>query len=155
MPLFERKGKNMQFTTQNTNKEVLINPASFKEAGQLKKAIMKELPKVLTDVDLSKISNLDMGIVFEKLSSFISNLDTSDEFESAVFDCLKSCIYDYQGKNLKITAQLFDDIPELREDYYEIVSKCCEVNLRPFFKSLYSELLTRFKMMPNADQLSI
>lgn len=142
----------MQFTTKNTNKEVLINPASFKATGNLKKIVMKEVPKVMSGIDLSDISSLDLQKVFEKLSVLISNLDSSDEFETAIFECLKSCVYDYNGQNLKITAQLFDDIPEVREDYYEIVTKCCEVNLRPFFKSLYSELLTRFKTLNADDQ---
>lgn len=144
----------MQFTTQNTNKEVLITAAAFKEAGKLKKIIMKELPNVLKGVDISKISELDMSIVFEKLATIISNLDSSNEFETAIFECLKPCIYDYNGQNLKINLQLFDDIPEAREDYYEIIVKCCEVNLRPFFKSLYSELSIHFKTTTLKDQAS-
>lgn len=142
----------MQFTTENTNKEVLINPAPMKIAGQLKKVIMKELPQVIQDVDLGNLTNLDMSIVFNKLSLLISNLDSSDEFENAIYNCLQSCIYDYDGEKIKITPQLFDDKPEVREDYYQIITKCCEVNMRPFFKSLYSELTTRFKTLKVENQ---
>lgn len=142
----------MEFTTQNTNKSVLIEAASFKDAVNLKKSTMKCLTGVSKDLDFSNLTDIDVSKFFDTLAQLIINLDTSEEFETAVFECLKCCIYDYNERNIKITRQLFDDIPELREDYYEIVTKCCEVNLRPFFKSLSTELSTRFKTIKPSDQ---
>jgi hypothetical protein len=141
----------MKFTTQNGQKEVTITEAPFKSAVNLKKAVMKCLLKVeaLKNVDFNNLQGLDPTKIFDAIAQMIINVDTSDEFESCVMDCLSICIYDNFHK---ITQQLFDDKPETREDYYEIVSKCCEVNLRPFFKSLISELQTRFSRMELTTQ---
>lgn len=136
----------MEFITTNGKVEVKIEAALFKDAVNLKKAAMK----ALKDAGLLDGISINIGEntnIINKLSEVLLNLDTSDDFEKAVFDCLKYCIYDFMGKNIKITPQLFDDIPEAREDYYEIVTKCCEVNLRPFFNSLVTELKTRFGQM--------
>lgn len=136
----------MEFTTTNGKAEVKIEAASFKDAVNLKKTAMK----ALKDAGLVDGLNINIGEntnILNKLSEVLLNLDTSEEFETAVFGCLKYCIYDFMGKNIKITPLLFDDIPEAREDYYEIVTKCCEENLRPFFNSLVTELKTRFGQM--------
>ena len=136
----------MEFTTQNGNKECVITAASFKDAVNLKKATMKCLldANVLNSIDLDNLKGLDITKVFDVLGQLILNMDVSEEFEKAIFACLSNCTYD---GFYKITMQLFDDKPEAREDYYEIVSKCCEVNLRPFFKSLVSELKQRFQTL--------
>ena len=141
----------MEFTAKNTGKSVKINPASFKEAIALKKEVLKCLKNagIIEDINIDKLKNLNVADLFTSLSNLIITMDTSNGFENALFDCLKVCIYD--GK-YAITSQLFDDKPELQEDYYEIVSKCCEVNLRPFFKSLYSELSTRINAMDLESQ---
>lgn len=134
----------MEFITQNGHKECNITAASFKDAANLKKAVMKCLlnTDVLKGVDLENLKGLDMTKVFDVLGQLIINMDVSDEFEKAIFACLINCTYD--GFH-KIDMQFFNDFPEAREDYYEIVSKCCEENLRPFFKSLVSELKQRFQ----------
>lgn len=135
----------MEFITTNGQKEVKINAASFKDAANLRKALVKCLKDegILQGSNLADFTNIDISAIFNVLV----NLDSSDEFERAVMECLKVCIYDFMGKNIKITPQLFDDIPDAREDYYEIVAKCCEVNLAPFFKSLGSGLKTHFAAM--------
>lgn len=138
----------MEILIQNGNVTVDIIPASFKDACNLKKAVAKGL--IGKDLGLNN-SNL-MDIKLDSILQLLVDIDTSDEFEKAVTECLKYCIYDKGGKNLKITAQLFDDIPEAREDYYQIVTKCCEVNLLPFFKSLASEFNTRLAAIPNENQ---
>jgi len=136
----------MEFITQNGQKECKITAASFKDAVNLKKAAMKCLLNidVIKGIDLDNLKGLDSTKIFDALGQLIVNMDVSDEFEKANFACLSSCTYD---GFYKINMQLFDDKPEAREDYYEIISKCCEVNLRPFFKSLVSELKQRFKTM--------
>ena len=129
----------MEFTTQNGQVVIEIKPASFKEASRLRRAIAKGLTG--KDLGFGAVSFTDIKI--DSIFQLLLDIGTSEEFEESVLECLKCCIYDKGGKNLKINAQLFDDIPEAREDYYEIVTKCCEENLRPFLKSLVSEFKTR------------
>lgn len=139
----------MEFTTQNGNVVIEIRPASFRDACNLKKAVAKGLMgnDLLKDVNTSNL----LDIKLDSILQILINIDTSDDFERAVMECLKSCIYDKGGKNLKINTQLFDDIESAREDYYEILSKCVEVNLRPFFKSLVSEFNNRLKTLPEGS----
>lgn len=130
----------MEFTTANGHKNVKINEASWRDASLLKKEAFKCLDKANVLEGIKNITQLNTTILFDKISKLIIGMDTSIEFEKAVMQCLSGCIYD--GTH-KIDENLFDDIPEAREDYYEIVSKCCEVNLRPFIKSLISAFKTR------------
>lgn len=141
----------MEFTTRNTKKSVKIVPASFKDAVNLKKEVLKCLKDagVIEDMNIDKLKNLNVADLFAGISNVVITMDTSDSFETALFECLKVCIYD---EKFAITSQLFDDKPELQEDYYEIITKCCEVNLRPFFKSLYSELSTRLDQVGESFQ---
>lgn len=134
----------MQFTTQNGQKEVILNTAGFKDATELKKAVMKILGNAkLPNFDANALHSADVGVIVNLITQLIFSADSSDEFENAVFKCLAQSHYDKK----QINIQLFDDMPEAREDYYEIISKCCEVNLRPFFKSLVSECKTRFQAL--------
>lgn len=134
----------MNFITQNGQKEVIINAASFKDASNLRKAVMKSIIEsdFAKNLDKNALESLNLTSILDVGLKLIFNADTSENFEKAIFECLKVCLYE----NKKITLQLFDDIPEAREDYYEIVSKCCEENLRPFFKSLVTEFQARLKM---------
>lgn len=141
----------MEFVTQNGQKECQIVTASFKDAVNLKKAVMKCLLNVdtLKGVNFDNLQGLDSAKVFDAIGQLIVNMDVSDDFEKAIFACLSNCVYD---GFFKINEKLFDDKPEAREDYYEIISKCCEVNLRPFFNSLVSELKQRFTAMTENTQ---
>lgn len=141
----------MEFITTNTKKNVKITPASFKEASALKRVVMKIAldSKIFKEVDLT--GKADVMSVLSGIIDAVMGLDASEEFEQALMPCLNRCIYD---DKYSINLQLFDDKPEIREDYYEIVSKCCEENLRPFFKSLVSELKTRFNQLGDDTQES-
>lgn len=135
-----------EFITKNTKKSVKIIPASFKDAIALKKQVLKSLKDagIIKDISLESLKNLEVTDVVSSIANLFIEMDMSDSFDNALFSCLKVCIYDNKHS---ITEQLFDDIPELQEDYYEIITKCCEVNLRPFFKSLVSELSTRLNQI--------
>lgn len=137
----------MEFKTQNGQKTVEIHEASFKDASELKKAVVKALSK--SGIDLSNLGMIDTKNLFQTIFDFVINVDTSDEFDKAVMKCLANCVYD---GFYKINENLFNDKPEIREDYYEIVAKCCEVNLRPFFKSLVSELKHRYATLKAENQ---
>ena len=138
----------MEFVTKNGNVVVLINPAPFKDACNLKKAVVKGLTG--KELGLDNVNFLDLKV--DSILHLLADIDTSDEFERAVMECLNCCLYDKGGKNIKITPQLFDDIPTAREDYYEIITKCVEENLRPFWKSLVSEFKTRFATIQGLNQ---
>lgn len=119
---------------------IVINTASFKEATALKKAIEKELLKTNIALDAKSLQEINekysMMEFINIAKNFIFSCETSDEFERVLFDCLKHCTYD----NVQVKEQLFDDIPEAREDYYMIVFECIKENILPFFKSLPSKL---------------
>lgn len=140
----------MNFITQNGQKDVVINAASFKDASNLRKAVMKSIVEsnFASGLDKGAFENVELSSLLDTGLKLILNTDMSNLFEQSVFECLKICTYD--GK--KITQQLFDDMPEAREDYYEIVSKCCEENLRPFFKSLVSEFHARMNKLGQSQK---
>lgn len=136
----------MEFITKNGKKEVTINAASFQDAVNLKKTVMECLldAGIIKNINLESLKNIDTNDLFSKLGELIIKMDVSEDFNKAVFSCLSACFYN--GFH-KIDNNFFDDFPEAREDYYEIVSKCCEVNLNPFFRSLTSELIQRFQTL--------
>lgn len=131
----------LEFNATNTGKRVVINSASFKEVLQLKKALLNELSKhpIGLKVLNSNINFLEKELDFTNCIDFLKNVligaDTTQEVETAIFECLKHCTYDTTNR---IDEGLFDRIPEARADYYEIMIKCVEENLKPFIKSLAS-----------------
>ena len=56
----------------------------------------------------------------------------AEDFDNVINDCMKECTYD----NIMITEDLFDDKPEIREDYDRIVMEVVKENLRPFLKGV-------------------
>lgn len=133
----------MDIITKNSGKTVEIKPASFQDAINLKKAAAK----CLYDAGIVKnldFQNIELESLIDKIAELLFCAETSTEVEKALFDCLKSCYIEENGIKNKITREIFDEKPELREDYYQIISRCAEENLRPFFKSLVSEFKTRF-----------
>lgn len=131
----------MEFTAKNSGKSIKIIPASFRTAMKLKTEAFKCLNKTNTLEKIKDLKNIELTTLFSEIANLLVEADTSEGFNNAVMECLSVCICD---KTHAITEQFFNDCPELWEDYYEIVSNCVEVNLRPFFKSLASELQTRF-----------
>lgn len=144
----------MEFVTQNAQKTIEIKAASFQDAINLKKAAAKCL------FDAGVIKNLDfkglnIAAAIDKFAEILFSIELSNEFEKALFDCLRVCYIEENGVKNKITREMFDEKPELREDYYEIVAKCAEENLRPFFKSLVTEFKTRFNQIAKNQSLEL
>ena len=135
----------MEFITVNSKKKIKIVPASFKEQLELKNEfwnVIKENPEI-TAVFKEGENSLEgaiKGILFA---------DTSEKFITTVFKCLSSCIYEDARK---IDEMLFEDVPELREDYYEIVFECCKANLSPFIKALSSAFLKVLEQTQSENQ---
>lgn len=129
------------FTTEIGKKRVIINTASLREVQNLKKVIFNEFKKSPIGIKLigGPDSLFDKEIDFTGIIDFIKNtligIETSPEFEEAIFACLKHCTY---NNVYKIDEALFDNetVPEARDDYYEIIYACIEENLRPFILGL-------------------
>lgn len=130
------------FNTQNTGNRVIINPAPYKTVLNLKKVLLKEIKqnslglKITGAEDNIFDKSLDFTGVIDFLKNAIIGADISDEVYSAIMECLKNCTY---NTTERIDENLFDKMPEAREDYYEIVIACIEENLKPFIKSLASQ----------------
>ena len=134
----------MEFTAKNSGKKIKIIPASFQKAISLKKEAFKCLSKTNALEKIKDLKNIELNTLFGEIANLLVEADTSDGFNAALMECLSVCICD---DTHAITEQYFNDCPALWEDYYEIVSHCVEVNLRPFFKSLSSELQARFNQI--------
>lgn len=140
----------MEFITTNTQKKVVINRATFKEASNLKKEVMKCLLS-LKGIDIFQIQDQDKSKILDVLIELLISADTSEGLEKALFACLARCLYnDFYA----ITEKFFDDNPDAIEDYYEIAAKCIEVNLRPFGKSLVTEYKARMAKLPQENPMS-
>ncbi len=129
------------FKTQNTGARVVINPAPFQSVINLKKALLNEIKQNSIGLKVSGEGDiLEKTLDFSGCLDFIKNIligaEISDNVQNAIYDCLKSCTY---NTTERINEELFDKLPEAREDYYEIVLTCIEENLKPFIKSLASQ----------------
>ena len=133
----------MKEFTSSTGSKIVINPAPFKDVQRLKQVILTELQKSPIGIKLiggDKTifeKELDFTGVIDFIKNTVIGIETSDEFNEAIFQCLSYCTY---KKVYRIDEELFDNeaVPEAREDYYEILLACLEENLRPFIKSLIS-----------------
>lgn len=108
--------------------KVVINPADFSAAMELKSAVMREISKSDVKVELSALTNQKDLTDIVKL---LATLDSSQSVETAVFKCLVRCTHNGE----KITRDTFENV-EARQDYYDIVFNCMKENLSPFAKSL-------------------
>lgn len=132
-----------EFNCKNTGNTVVINTATWEDVQRLKQIILIELKKSPIGIKLvgGDKSFLEKEVDFTGIIDFIKDtligIETSDAFNEAIFQCLQYCTY---KKVYKIDKELFDNeaVPEVREDYYEIIFSCLEENLRPFIKSLIS-----------------
>lgn len=132
-----------EFNCKNTGNAVVINTASWKDVQRLKQIILGELKKSPIGIKLAggDKSFFEKEVDFTGIIDFIKDtvigIETSEEFNDAIFQCLQYCTY---KRVYKIDENLFDNeaVPEAREDYYEIIFACMEENLRPFIKGLIS-----------------
>lgn len=148
----------LEFTTENTGARVVINVASMRQVTNLKNVILKEIIKNPLGLKLQENTEaktvlekeIDISGLLDYLKNTIVQIEISEDFNRAIFDCLGKCTYDMK----RITPELFDDIPEARADYYEIIFKCIEENLRPFIKSLASKWKTLVQKIGESPLLS-
>lgn len=149
-----------EFKATNTGNKVIINCAKVKEVQRLKQVILNEVKKNPIGIKLigqgpSVLEKeLDFTGVIDFIKDTLISIDTAEEFNEAIFNCLQYCTYKTVHK---IDEALFDndEIPEAREDYYEIILACVEENLRPFLKSLISTWRTHSNIVEYVQKLSI
>lgn len=154
----------LDFQTKNTGNRVVINEADFKTEIELKNAILKEIQKYPVGVKLvsalrNKLSandfihnaDIDLSSILDFLKNCLIGIDTNNDIMTVIWKCLNLCTY---KTTYRIDEKLFDEIKEAREDYYEIITKCLECNLRPFFKSLQSELSILFQIAGSSPVLN-
>ena len=147
-----------EFNAQNTGNRVVINTATLSEVKKLKQVIVKEISKsplglkVIGKGDILE-REVDISGVLDFVKNVLLGIECSDEFDDAIFECLKHCTY---KTTFQITRDLFEQgqCPEAREDYYEIVIECIEENLRPFLKSLVSTFKTKVQNNAFIQKLS-
>ena len=143
---------------QNSRKMLIINTASTAEVKHLKNVLLEEIKKyplglkLLGSTESIFDKQVDFTSVFDFLKNVLISVDISETAENAVFECLKHCVYD---RTHKVNQNLFDEIEEAREDYYEIIFSCIEENLRPFIKSLVSMWKTQAERLGKSQLLSI
>ena len=143
---------------QNSGKMLIINTASTAEVKYLKNVLLEEFKKyplglkLLGNTESVFDKQVDFTSVFDFIKNVLISVDISETAENAIFDCLKHCVYD---RTHKITLDLFDEIEEAREDYYEIIFACIEENLKPFIKSLVSMWKIQAEKLGKSQLLNI
>lgn len=149
-----------EFNATNTGNKVIINCAKTREVQRLKQVILNEIKKYPIGVKLIGegpsvlTKELDFTGVLDFIKNTLISIDTSEDFNEAIFNCLQYCTY---KTVYKINEELFDndEVPEAREDYYEIIVACVEENLRPFVKSLISAWKTHSNITEYVQKLNI
>jgi len=139
-----------EIKSMQTGNSIVINCAPMRSVQRLKQVILNEVKKnpigiKLVGGDKSILEKeLDFTGVVDFIKDILIGIDTSDDFNEAIFECLQYCTY---KKVYKIDEALFDNeaVPEARQDYYEILYACVEENLRPFIQSLISTWKTHIK----------
>ena len=120
--------------------KIVINEATWGDVRKLKKVLAIELLKLGIDIDKEFLGQTEENLMvgsklFQLLKDVYLTLEASDDFNDEIMNCLQYCHYD----NIQIKEHLFDDKPEAREDYYDMVIGCLEVNLAPFIKKVLSK----------------
>ena len=143
---------------QNSGKMLIINTASTAEVKYLKNVLLEEIKKyplglkLLGNTESVFDKQVDFTSVFDFIKNVLISVDISETAENAIFDCLKHCVYD---RTHKVTLDLFDEVEEAREDYYEIIFACIEENLKPFIKSLVSMWKIQAEKLGKSQLLSM
>ena len=133
---------NKQLTSAN-GLPIILNYANMEDVEQLIQLIARKAKELnLTEVIKSLSSSMeeflaqDLETVLPLLQQIICELESSEEFNNIVYNLLRVCTYN----GIVITRQLFNDKPELREDFYTLKIEVIKFNLSPFLKNLSGRL---------------
>lgn len=126
---------------------IILNYANMEDVEQLIQLIARKAKELnLTEIIRSLSSGMeeflaqDLETILPLLQQVICELEGSEEFNNIVYNLLRVCTYN----GIVITRQLFNDKPELREDFYTLKIEVIKFNLSPFLKNLSGRL---FQMM--------
>ena len=129
-----------EFTTNN-GAAVVINPAPWECAVNLKNVFMKNLAEASLSMD-----NFSKDADAMPLIQAVMKLDSNPEFNHVIWPCLVRCTRNGE----KITAQTFEDVAA-RADYYAIIVACVKENITPFFAGLISGLPSLLALLPKGE----
>lgn len=122
---------------------IILNYANMEDVEQLIQLIARKAKELnLTEVIRSLSSGMeeflaqDLETILPLLQQVICELEGSEEFNNIVYNLLRVCTYN----GIVITRQLFNDKPELREDFYTLKIEVIKFNLSPFLKNLSGRL---------------
>lgn len=136
----------MQLTSSN-GLPIVLNYADIEIVEELIQLIIRQAESLdlqpivdkFTALSAENILALDVKEVLPLLpllQKIVCRLEGSKEFRVIIYKLLSSCTYN----NVVITKQLFNDKPELREDYYMLEWEVVKFNITPFLKRLSGRL---------------
>lgn len=134
---------------------IVLNYASIDDVESLIQLIAQKAKELnITSVvetiasaeGIEDLLSQDITTLLPLLQQIICELEGSSEFNDIVYRLLQVCTYN----NVIITKQLFNDKPELREDYYKLKIEVVKFNLAPFLKSLSGLLASKATLEKNS-----
>ena len=146
--------------TSSKGLPIVLNYADIEVVEELMQLIIRQAEeldlepviKKLTGLSTDEILQLDIETflpLLPLLQKIICKLESSKEFKNIVYRLLSSCTYN----GVCINKQLFNDKPELREDYYMLEWEVIKFNIRPFLKNLLGRYIQVETVEKNSSSL--
>ena len=123
---------------------IILNYADMQDVEELIQLIAKKAKELNLENVVRSLTSFeefcqqDVQTLLPLLQQIICDLESSKEFNTIVYNLLRVCTFN----GVVITQQLFNDKPELREDYYTLKIEVVKFNLAPFLKKLSGKLQT-------------
>ena len=119
-------------------RELIITPASFQEAMDLKRAVANALTSRpgglgLTGIQIDEKEPSKTDIPTDTILQTVMSVATDPEVIKHLFICAKHAILEKEA----INKEFFEDVQH-RGHFYQIMFEIVKVNLSPFFANLSS-----------------
>lgn len=130
--------------TSSKGLPIILNYADIQDVEELIQLIAKKAKELNLESVVRSLTSFeefcqqDVQTLLPLLQQIICDLESSKEFNAIVYNLLRVCTFN----GIVITQQLFNDKPELREDYYTLKIEVVKFNLAPFLKKLSGKLQT-------------
>lgn len=130
--------------TSSKGLPIVLNYANMQDVEELIQLIAKKAKELNLESIVRSLTSFeefcqqDVQTLLPLLQQIICDLESSKEFNAIVYNLLRVCTFN----GVIITQQLFNDKPELREDYYTLKIEVVKFNLAPFLKKLSGKLQT-------------
>lgn len=130
--------------TSSKGLPIILNYADIQDVEELIQLIAKKAKELNLESVVRSLTSFeefcqqDVQTLLPLLQQIICDLESSKEFNTIVYNLLRVCTFN----GIVITQQLFNDKPELREDYYTLKIEVVKFNLAPFLKKLSGKLQT-------------